>query len=655
MQRKTKKTKSPLSEYQKAMMRSDFPKNCSYFINAVAGSGKSTSMVELSHHLHTTKQVNANKQRLITFSNKAAKDLQSKINVKFKSSKYRPKVSTLHGMCTQLLREYVKVDVTTLTQWQSILMVRGILINIGFFKLGEDMKGRSSVAMGVLEHLDFIKSNVKCNAHTLEGGNFRLSSFSSTGNKDLISDKDFSLVVKSYEAEKRKQNVYDFSDLIFRLVTYLESDPSLLKKCRDSIGWLCSDEAQDNCLLDLSIIILLTKNKRVSFVGDKDQTIYQFRHAVESRFSEDFLAKYWKEVKTFELPINYRSTSNIVEFCNVIRFIKDEEGLQAIPHRKRVKGSITLNKVENSNQEAVFIAKAIVSKVTEEGYDYKDIVIIATKNSYLNQTIEPMLIKYGIPYQLTNKRANRKLTEKDSVHFYKACISYSVNVKAVSVFVETLRFIRGWGVSSVNRISEALINNPDISSIKKVEGVSADSLERAKTLFKDLHILSEYLSGVVEVKEYLEALSHIIGVYGKKDLLTDKEKWKVEKTIGHYLQYYKEELNMTDYREMFKLMCQELDGEEETDGKDKVHLATIHSQKGLSNKIYYAGGFVSHKPRLDLDNEQINVFYVQCSRAEEELHLVYSGKYVTKDGRVRNGSIAKPLLSVMQKIVGEGI
>ena len=233
-----------ISKYTKNILAYPFSNNSAMIIDAVAGSGKSTNMVKLSINLVNRKIVPASKQKLITFSNRSAKDLQRKINKEFKDKKNSPQVSTIHGLMVKIIKENFNPNITIMSQWQSIIMIRSIMIAKGWLDNLEDstMAQKTKVATEVYQLLDYVKANVRVNGYKYYKAEFNMSDYKKS---KVISDERLKTVLLEYEQKKNDTDMYDYSDLLFKAIIMLESNPEVLAKVRAETKMLFVDECID--------------------------------------------------------------------------------------------------------------------------------------------------------------------------------------------------------------------------------------------------------------------------------------------------------------------------------------------------------------------------------------------------------------------------
>ena len=192
-----------------------------------------------------------------------------------------------------------------------------------------------------------------------------------------------------------------------------------------------------------------------------------------------------------------------------------------------------------------------------------------------------------------------------------------------------------------------------VGSLDKIDvGNSASKVTAIKKyvdFMSELNTVHNLIKSNQPINEVMNELERLVLKYMKRGIVTDKEQRNIHKTIANYIAYYREETQMTKLYDMLNNMLLEIQDFQEPENRDVVDLSTIHQQKGLSQKITIASGFVNHKELKDEYNDEINILYVQLSRAEERLYILYSDRFVGKNGKVRQGVVNKELRKVLRE------
>jgi len=646
-----------LNEYAAKIVSSEYPPKGGglKFISAVAGSGKSTTLVAESYTLHVNKVTPSHKQLLITFSRASARDLKRKIKDMYKGSSYKklPEVSTIHTLGSLILKKYFKEKFTVLSTWESLVLMRTIMINSGVFKgipkENDNMRYKSSIAMDVLNLLDNLKANVAFSYSEFISGDFDYSTKIPGTMKINISPTLYAAIVKKYESEKLRTRVYDYTDLVLRCAHLLSEDEKTLRKVRRAYSWIADDEAQDQTRLEWFLILLLAKGKNFMCVGDSCQTIYEWRWADPDKFKFSFLSKYFKEAKEFELPINYRSTANIVEFGNLVRELKGDP-LRAIPHKGKVPGSLVYDVVENTSQEALLVCKEIADLVATGDYVYEDFAVIARTNTYLTTVMEPVFLTKGIPYKLSSKTVKKTLDKKDLIVFYRYVLSYLLNPSSHVTLLKVMEYVRGFGDAAINNLLSVMLSGTAIETVASVDKVTDNSLKRLVKIKRDLYRLSKSVQGMSK-SDFPNLIDTISGVFHnllKEGVMTEAKLTELKKVAGSYYIADKEDDSSNTLVELLENFIEDLDGNALENNRNVVRLSTVHAEKGLSARVTFCVGYTLPKTKT-VTGEDYNVFYVQVSRAKEKLHLISAAKYVTKEGKVRKATLDPVFRSTLAK------
>jgi superfamily I DNA/RNA helicase len=148
----------------------------------------------------------------------------------------------------------------------------------------------------------------------------------------------------------------------------------------------------------------------------------------------------------------------------------------------------------------------------------------------------------------------------------------------------------------------------------------------------------------------LDSIGYLISMYLKPELVTPKERETIEQVISNWVNFYRQE-GITDVWENLNQVLFEVDNFEDNKDDDKIQVGTIHSQKGLEQPVSIVAGFVGYRQRPDVDNDNVNMLYVQLSRAMDKLIIINSIEYVLKDGNRVPGAMLnqmKVLLSILK-------
>ena len=545
---------TPLSNLNNKQLEAVTHKEGPLLITAGAGSGKTKTLT--SRIIHLIKSgIKPENILAITFTNKAANEMKKRIEENCF-------VGTFHSFGAKILRQEHKRfqrtgNFTIFDEDDSMSLLKQALKNLNFSK--------DKYNPIIIKHqISKIKSELlEVDRNTADGAIF-----------------------EEYELILRKNNAFDFDDLIGKPVQLFSSEKDILKKYQNKYRYILVDEYQDINTAQYHLIILLAQNHHnLSVVGDDAQSIYAFRGADFRNFLN--FEKHWPKAKVILLEENYRSTPNILKAANEI--IKNNK-LQKQKNlwTKNPQGeAIKLFAAEDEEVEADWITEQIVN-LTREEITLKQAAILYRTNAQ-SRAIEQSLIFKRIPYQIFG-----------GIRFYER--------KEIKDIMAGLRFANN-PHDSVS--AERLTKN--FSRAK-----SGDLIENLPRLSKELTII-ELLNYIINNTDYLEYLENNFKNYQErienvKELISFASGFTKEKGLDEFL----ERVSLTQ-------------GHDNAKNQDGVNLMTIHLSKGLEfDAVFIAGcseGVLPHHRSYNTNEEleeERRLMYVGVTRAAKKLFLSFS-------------------------------
>jgi len=643
-----------LDEFQENVYLEKVLKDTVLIVKAGAGSGKSTTMVSKAYRFI---KIGFKPENILltTFSNKSAKDLRYKFKDTFGSKvKGTPHITTLHSFGIDTLKDFFKIKTPTiLNEWKAMMVIRDIASNMELF-IDKDTgkwwnkKEQTAFVRQVYDSLDYLKSNMIIqDISDISTGKIMVNDYKDKS--QWFSSELFAQIVVQYENIKRKMGFYDYNDLIFRVYYELIKQPKVLERVRRKYRVSIIDEAQDLDSAQWALIILISRGQRLICVGDTMQNIYNFRYSVPHNFSRKFLGKFFTNVKEQYLRNNYRSTSNIVNIGNMIRFLGKDD-LKLIPFRGKVSQSVRFVKVKTNIQEGKMIADSIALSL-QQGYELRDITVIARSNMYIKSIVEPALVSANIPYQLLSRQIGKKLTDKPANQIYFNILSLLINPNDITSLADLSSFIIGCGDKFSAEFGTQLLRTGDIRYVNMGQS-NKKKLDNVKHLYNEIQKLRKSLRTIKLVPKMLDTIGYLIAMYMKTEVVTPKERETIEKVINNWVNYYKHE-GITDIWENLNTVLFEIDNFDDSENEDKVQVSTVHGQKGLEQPVSIVAGFVGYKQRPDVDNDAINVLYVQLSRAIDKLIVINSEDYVLASGDRVKGAMLNQMRLLLSLLKGD--
>jgi len=582
-------------------------------IIAGAGSGKTRVLTMRIAYLIEKMGVYPNQILAITFTNKAAKEMKSRIDEMLGDEGRGTWISTIHSLCMRILSE--DIDVMGYPRNFTVIDAddQRTILREAYKQLNLDKKDYPYGAM-----LDYIANNKYADADP------DLALKQAYGDEKLINK---AKVFAYYQ--KRLKEVYglDFDDLILWTTHMFARFPKVLEKWSKRFHYIHVDEFQD---IDKEQYLLIkqlsTVHDNVYVVGDPDQTIYTWRGAdinIIVNFDKDF-----KDTKTIVLNENYRSTNNILEGANSLIRNNKARLPKDLFSNKGAGQKIQHKTLLSETAEANYVAMQIY-KLKNQGYQNREIAILYRSN-YLSREIEKVFIENHLPYVIYGGiRFYERMEVKDILSYLRLIVTGD-DLAFQRVINQPKR---GIGQKTVDQIFEIAQSN-GISMYEVIkQGLYAKS---QNTLDNFVHMVEKWRKDREELT--LEQLmEEVLNDSGYRTMLEkDDEVERIEniKSLIDDIKDYEEsypDSTLEDYLQMISLYTDKAS----EDVSDAINLMTIHAAKGLEFKVVFVVGlsegiFPSERTVSEgikgLEEER-RLAYVAYTRAMELLYLTESNSF----------------------------
>ena len=362
-------------------------------IIAGAGTGKTRTLTYRIAYL-ITQGIDPRRMVAITFTNKAAKEMSSRVTALLQQENYStnhlPLISTFHGFCFRFLKK-------------EIGHLSGYSKN---FNIADD-SDQSQIYKDIFSKMtkgsakEFTKSVVSKISDLKTKGLFVSDVRPTMVPLDAVYTFDELIYVyDAYQKFLKSQNLLDFDDLLMLTLKILRSEPEVKDVWQKKYDIFLVDEFQDTNSVQYDLIrLLLSPKTMLTVVGDPDQTIYTWRGA-KNEIIKDKLARDFPSLETVVLDQNYRSTQSILTAANhLITHNRDRLEKNLVAASGEQGDPISYITYSDQDNEAYGIASAIRSLVTKKKFEYSDIAIIYRSN-YLSNPIEKKLTNFKIPYEV---------------------------------------------------------------------------------------------------------------------------------------------------------------------------------------------------------------------------------------------------------------
>ena len=599
-------------EQQQAVQHTEGP----LLILAGAGSGKTKVLtVRIAHLL--AQGVNPYEILAITFTNKAAKEMKSRVEGLVGDVANRIWLSTFHSFCAKFLRFELdnflgynsNFTIYDTSDSQAVIKAALKALNLDdkYYPVGAMIGAISDAKNKLLFASDFRKQA-----------------------RDFYQQK-VADVYEYYERELRKNNALDFDDLLLVAVKLLQPNEAVLDKYSKRFRYVMIDEYQDTNHAQYLLAKLLASHwKNIAVVGDADQSIYAWRGA-DIQNILDF-EKDYPNCTSIKLEQNYRSTKIILDAANAV--IENNEG--------RPKKNLWTDKTEGAkiqhftaqseHEEAAFIGDTIAKKHDIHGVPYGDMAILYRTNAQ-SRVLEEALIKRALPYTMVGgtKFYDRKEI-KDVLAYLRVLYNPFDDLSLLRIINVPKRSI---GATTVAKLQDYARANGTSLFMTLTQLHLVDTIKgKTKEKLEEFGILIFTLVAEMEDKTVLDILESILdrtGYLAQLEESTDPQDQARAENIGELLSVAKDfqDTNPTgtveDFLEQVALV-NDVDSFEQEESK--VTLMTLHAAKGLEFPIVFLGGLeegLFPHSRTLMNPEEIEeerrLAYVGITRAEKELYI----------------------------------
>jgi DNA helicase-2/ATP-dependent DNA helicase PcrA len=587
-------------------------------ILAGAGSGKTRVLIHRIAHLISKHGAAPRSILAVTFTNKAAKEMQERVARLLGVNGVNVFVSTFHSLCVRVLRqEHRHIGRTSsFTIFDTTVQITAVRQCIREL----DMDDRSVNPSAVLSTISNAKNQL------LDPDEFTRRAFD-------FWEKQVATVFTRYQEKLAANNAYDFDDLILECVKLFRSKPDVLRKYQERFVYIMVDEYQDtNHAQYLLVRLLADRYRNICVVGDDDQSIYHWRGA-DIRNILEFERDY-PEARVIKLEQNYRSTRSILECANAVVSRNASRKPKRLWTDRGPGTGIWWYRASDEKDEARYVVSTIEELIISEKRNYRDFAILYRTNAQ-SRTFEEELLNRGIPYQIVGGLRFYQRKEIKDVLAYLRVIDNPHDSISLARVINTPR--RGIGATTLERLTEyARMRGVSLySAISDSEALSVlgsrarSALNSFCELFNDLassavgvgpseivkNVLKKtgYMRELVEETDSVEAEAKVQNLHELLSVTRSFEKGRESATLSDFLQ----EVALLSDIDTFE------------DDKGGVALMTLHSAKGLEFPVVFMAGMDegvfpyarSIYETLEIEEER-RLCYVGITRAMDRLFVV---------------------------------
>jgi DNA helicase II / ATP-dependent DNA helicase PcrA len=587
----------------------------------------------------------------VTFTNKAAKEMRTRLEDLVPFSTRGIWINTFHSMCVRILRSEAGVlgftsNFTIYDTDDSKRLIKQIMQEQGLStKTVPDAAVRSRISSAKNELLS-------PSEYALRAGDFF--------------DKKVSAIYEAYNKRLQRANAMDFDDLLYYTYVLFRDNSDIAHEYADKFKYILVDEYQDTNRAQYEITKMLAQvHRNIMVVGDDDQSIYSWRGA-DIRNILDF-ERDWPDAQTIKLEENYRSSGTILDIANAL--IAHNSARKA-KHMFTSKGKgehAALYLASDERDEGRWIASEI-ENLHRKGTSYNDIAVFYRTNAQ-SRILEDMFLRAGLPYTIVGgTRFFERAEIRDVMAYLKLVTNNADDVSAMRIINTPTR---GIGKTSIDYIAQ-LANERNLSFFDAAKLAREDAnlrMAARNALISFVQLIEEAQSYSGDLYSVVDMIVERTGIVAALDKKRSEENISRKENIAEFMGVVREfvetheyievensdevrEPQLPDFMEWLSLRT-DLDTLDTANG-EMITFMTIHSAKGLEfDYVFVTGmeeGIFPHTNSIQEHNveEERRLAYVAITRARKKLYITHA-----QTRRTFNSSQANPRSRFVDEIPKE--
>jgi DNA helicase-2/ATP-dependent DNA helicase PcrA len=588
---------------------------------AGAGSGKTRVLTHRIAYLVATGQARPSEILAITFTNKAAQEMRSRVESLVGGVSRLMWVMTFHSACARILRSDAerlgyKRAFTIYDQADSLRMVKRCMEEL-------EVDPKRFAPRAVQGQISGAKNQLlDAEAYRQQQGSF----FEQT-----VAD-----VFALYEKRMHEANAMDFDDLLVRVVDLLELFEDVRDRYQRAFRWILVDEYQDTNRAQYRLLQLLSGEQRnLTVVGDESQSVYGFRHA-DIRNILDFESDF-PDATVVKLEQNYRSTGTILDAANAVIVNNRDRKPKNLWTDAGRGDPVQVSELEDEHAEARYVAAEVERLCSEEDLGRDQIAVFYRVNAQ-SRVLEDTLVRFELPYQVIGGTKFYDRAEIKDAIAYLSLLTNPADGVAFARVVNSPR--RGIGQQTQSRLlSHANTMGQDIWDVMVdpggVPGLGSAAIRAVSRFAQTMEALRERLPDTA-VAPLLEATLHESGyiesLEAERTIEAEGRIENLQELIGVAGEFdanraVEGESDTTPLEEFLAQISLLSDQDSMREGESLITLMTLHNAKGLEfDAVFIIGceeGVFPHSRSIEEGNleEERRLCYVGITRARQRLYL----------------------------------
>ncbi len=583
---------------------------------AGAGSGKTRVLTHRVAHLIAAVGVQPNEILAITFTNKAAAEMKSRLEDLLPEVARRIWILTFHAACGRILRREAprlgyRTNFTIYDQADQVRLVKQCLEEL-------ERDPKRFPARGIHEHISTAKNQL-------------ISPVEYRNRVDSFYDQTVADVYDLYQRRLFESNAVDFDDLLMLTVEVLERFPEAKERWQKAFRYVLVDEYQDTNHAQYRLLQLLAeKHRNLCVVGDPDQSIYAFRGADIRNileFERDF-----RDTTVIPLEQNYRSKNTILRAANAVIAQNSERKPKSLWSELGDGEPVRVLEVEDEHSEARFVASEIAGLV-DEGVNGSEIAVFYRTNAQ-SRVLEDILVRQEIPYQVIGGPRFYERAEVKDLIAYLQVIDNPFDTVSLQRIANRPR--RGIGDASLARLQRyadghgrSLWETLEFPEEAGLGPAQARAVSGFRTLMQSLQAGALELRVDELVERTLDRSGYIASLEAERTIESQGRIENLQELVGVAQEYQSTapDPNLSTFLQEISLFS---DQDALRDQQSLVTLMTLHNAKGLEfNAVFMIGmeeGVFPHSRSIEENSleEERRLAYVGMTRARERLTLTHA-------------------------------
>ncbi len=599
-------------EQKEAVLSTEGPN----LIVAGAGSGKTRVLTTRLIHIINQKKAWPSQILCVTFTNKAAKEMQNRVLEYIKgSSNAVPWLGTFHSISVKFLRRHAealgyKSNFTIIDTDDQKKLIRNIV-------KGENLDAKKFSPQLIMYHIDQWK-------------NKGLLPKKVDIKKTNSITKSILKVYEIYQNKIKDLNAFDFGDLILFCVKLFEDHSDIRQIYQNNFKYILVDEFQDtNFIQNKWLNLLVNEKQNICCVGDDDQSIYSWRGAEIKNFLT--FDKIYQNCKVFKLEQNYRSTKNILETASTLISNNSSRVGKKLWSSANEGELVKLNCYKTGKDEAQGVSD-IIERNLKKKYSLNNITILV-RAIYQTREFEERFLQVGIGYRvLGGIKFYERAEIKDAVAYLRI-----INQKYDDLALERVIGApkRGVGESTLSQIYQFGKVNKLCLEDSIIKIIEKDNFKPKikKTLSQLINFIKKWRKDSLNMKHF-DLLKLILDESGYSQMLKNKKDLENENRLDNLKELLRAMQDYDNLQNFLEHVALATSIDQEWEGA-KINLMTMHAAKGLEFDVVFLPGWEEglfpHQKSLEEKGdfaleEERRLAYVGITRAKKEAYLSFALK-----------------------------